>query len=193
MCLNMRHNRWPTNRFWPFYNIIWCTWYLRTRLQKNFRYSMIWFVSFGEITDMSRISQAQSAGTQSKSFVPPPNLGCQMDVQRGVPPLAQALTHFHSPWNSLFISPTPSLMWFIHFFVFVLFSAVRCLVFLVPSSPVSVCHLDLFFFVTLIFISANFPTLWGVTCFYKPAEVSLCDQQFSVLFKGTNKLYLNLT
>lgn len=107
MCLNMRHNRWPKNRFWPFYNVIWFTWYLHTRLQKNFRYSMIWFVSLGEITDMSRISQAQSAGTQSKSFVPPPNLGCQMDVQRGVPPHAQALTHFHSPWNSLFISPHP--------------------------------------------------------------------------------------
>ena len=59
--------------------------------------------------------------------------------------------------------------------------------FLMPSSPESVCHLDLFFSVALIFPSLSFLPYFtfcslGVRCFffYKPGGVSLCDLQFEV-------------
>lgn len=58
---------------------------------------------------------------------------------------------------------------------------------LMPSSPESVCHLDLFFFVALIFPSLSFLLYFtfcsvGVRCFFfsKPGGVSLCDLQFEV-------------
>lgn len=123
--------------------------------------SVIWFISLGKITDTFRISQAQSTGTKSKSFVPPPNLGCQMDVQRGVPPPALELTHFHSPWNSLFISPPP-VPHVIHPFLCFLIAAVWYLSFWCPAH-LDVCNLDLFFFVTLI--SPLFQISW--VCFKK--------------------------
>lgn len=41
---------------------------------------MIWFISFGETSVASRISPAQSAGTPSKSFVPPQS---GMEVEKG--------------------------------------------------------------------------------------------------------------
>lgn len=58
---------------------------------------------------------------------------------------------------------------------------------LMPSSPESVCHLDLFFFVALIFPSLSCLLYFtfcsvGVRCFFfsKPGGVSLCDLQFEV-------------
>lgn len=165
--------------------------------------SVIWFISLGKITDTFRISQAQSAGTKSKSFVPPPNLGCQMDVQRGLPPPAPALTHFHSPWNSLFISPPP-VPHVIHPFL-CLFSCLRCVMsgFLMASSPGSLpswfiflCHVDI---TTLSILLSSFKKifspLWCVRCSCKPVGLLwLGNRKVKVQTKAAapcNKILIN--
>lgn len=127
----------------------------------------------------------------------------------------QALTRFHSGWNTptfsasllvyLFISPPPpscslsiSLSLFCSLLCEVLMSG-----FLMPSSPVSVCHLDLFLFVTLIFLSVVsillrflfFPLCRGEMFLQACRGFFVWSAVFGVLvsFEGTNKWYLNLT
>lgn len=107
MCLNMRHNRWPKNRFWPFYNVIWFTWYLHTRLQKNFRYSMIWFVSLGGNNWHVQDFPGSVSWNPVKEFCSAPQSGMSDGCTEGCAPSRTSITHFHSPWNSLFISPQP--------------------------------------------------------------------------------------
>lgn len=108
MCLNMRHNRWPKNRFWPFYNVIWFTWYLHTRLQKNFRYSMIWFVSLGGNNWHVQDFPGSVSWNPVKEFCSAPQSGMSDGCTEGCAP-SRTSTHTlsFSLKQSIYFPPTP--------------------------------------------------------------------------------------
>ncbi len=133
----------------------------------NFKYSESYLINiFWEITDNFEGFPGSVSWNPVKGFLFRAPIWDVRWMYRAVCPLhPQAFTQFHSHCNTptfpasllvhLFISPPPpscSLSVSLS-----LFSSLLCEVlmsgFLMPSSPVSVCHLDLFLFVTLIFLS----------------------------------------
>lgn len=152
--INMRRKRIIRHSLRTRCNKTLFTWCCQTAEECQIFLSMIRFISLGKTTDASRISSAQSAGTQSKSFVPPPQSGVSDGCTEGCAPH----THTHGRTFILrktVISPPLPLILFIPFSGFVLVGVVWCLGLWCPAHLYLFRLFDLSLCVTGIFI----PTL----------------------------------
>lgn len=121
--------------------------------------TMIWFISLGKTTTASRISPAQSAGTPSKSFVPPQSGMSYGSTEGAWMYRGLSSSSFPQPFPSLFLYSSCPL---------VLFPCLFCMMsgFVMPDSPLSSSLFDSLHFVTMTSIlpdfSSFFFTGWGV-------------------------------
>lgn len=116
--------------------------------------TMIWFISLGKTTTASRISPAQSAGTPSKSFVPP-----QSGMSCGS---TEGAWMYRGLSSSSFPQPFPSLVLYSSC-PLVLFPCLFCMMsgFVMPDSPLSSSLFDSLHFVTMTSILPDFSSFFS--------------------------------
>lgn len=126
--------------------------------------TMIWFISLGKTT---RISPAQSAGTPSKSFVPPLSGMSDGSTEGAWMYRGLSSSSFPQPFASLFLYSSCPL---------VLFPCLFCLMsgFVMPDSPLSSSLFDLLHFVTMTSILPDFtPFFHRMRCLWRDWTFSL--------------------